>query len=284
MKTLLVLSLAVACTAVSAQTPANNPMPDGSRDLYLGLGAVVEPYYQGGRARRTRALPLVQLEWSNGVFIAGMTAGMHLSQQPGLEYGPLLAYHAGRDSDGMGASAGGVTYQSIPGRINPSGGAGEGGADGLAGMDRIRGALQAGGFINYSVTPALRLTNSVLYGAGREHDGMIWSVGVQHSAPDLSAHHRLTWSLGATWANTNYNASYAGVNPGEASNSGHRAYLAGSGVRDVYLGAGWNWALSPSWMLVSRARVTRLQGDARNSPLVQRPTNLSISSGLAYRF
>ncbi len=284
MKTLLALSLAGACTAVTAQTPADNPMPDGSRDLYVGLGALVEPYYQGGRARRTRALPLVQLAWSNGVFIAGTSAGMHLSQRPGLEYGPLLAYQAGRSSDGMGGSVGGITYQSIPGRLNPSGGAGEGGAEGLAGMDRLRGALQAGGFFHVDVSAALRLTNTVLYGAGRQHDGLVWSIGVQHSAPDLSAHHRLSWSVGASWVNANHNASYFGVSPSDAQNSGHREYLPGSGVRDVYVGAGWNWALSPNWMLVSRARVTRLQGDARNSPLVQRPTNIVLSTGLAYRF
>ena len=285
MKTLLALSLAVACTAVHAQTPANNPMPDGSRDMYVGLGAVSENAYQGGAERRVRALPLLQLEWSNGVFVSGMSAGMHLSQQPALEFGPLLSVQSKRSSDGTAGAIGGVGQQSIPGILRPTGGRGPApGGNGLAGMDDVPARLQAGVFANYYVTPTLRLTNSFLYGAGKERDGLAWNLALQHTAADITAHHRITYSAGVTMVNQHYNASYFGVSASESLTSGHPAYAPGSGVQDVYLGARWNWALSPNWMLASGARVTRLQGDARNSPLVQRSTNFSISSGLAYRF
>ncbi len=283
MKMLLATSLAVACTAAGAQTPANNPMPDGSRDLYVGLGVISEPTYTGGDERRVRALPLVQLEWSNGIFIAGTSAGIHLSHQPSLEYGPLLALQAKRTDSGAGPNAGGVT-PAIPGMIRPASTRAAQPADALAGMDEIPARLQGGVFLNYSVTPKLRLTNSVLYGAGKWHDGLVWKLGVQHTAADITAHHRITVGAGVTMVNNSYNTSFYGVSAAEAVNSGHPAYAAGSGVQDVYLGAGWNWALSPSWILASGARVTRLQGDARHSPLVQRPTNVSIFSGLAYRF
>jgi outer membrane protein len=284
MKTLLAIPFAVACTAAGAQTPANNPMPDGSRDLYLGLGVVSEPTYMGSDQRRVRALPLVQLEWSNGVFISGTSAGIHLSHQPSLEYGPLLALQARRTENGAGPGAGGVT-PAIPGMIRPSSttrAAGAGGA--LAGMDNIQARLQGGVFVNYYVTPKLRLTNSVLYGAGKWHDGLAWNLGLQHTAADITSHHRFTVGAGITMVNHSYNTSFYGVSPTESVSSGYPAYRPGSGVQDVYLGAGWNWALSPSWILASGARVTRLQGDARHSPLVQRPTNVSIFSGLAYRF
>ncbi len=148
----------------------------------------------------------------------------------------------------------------------------------------IPARLQAGVFANYYVTPTLRITNSVLYGAGKNSDGLAWNLAVQHTAADIAAQHRFTYSAGVTLVNERHNASFFGVSASEATSSGHKAYAPGAGVQDVYLGARWNWALSPSWMLVSGARVTRLQGDARQSPLVQRPTNVSISSGLAYRF
>lgn len=283
MKTLLAMSLAVACTAVGAQTPANNPMPDGSRDLYVGLGAVAEPAYKGGDERRVRALPLVQLEWSNGVFISGMSAGMHLSQQPSLEYGPLLALQPKRTENGTGPSSGGVT-PAIPGMVHPSTTRSAAPADGLAGMDDIQARLQGGVFFNYYVTPKVRLTNSLLYGAGKWHDGLVWNLGLQHTAADITSHHRLTFGAGVTLVNNSYNTSFFGVSANESVNSGHPVYSAGSGVQDVYVGAGWNWALTPGWILASGARVTRLQGDARESPLVQRSTNVSIFSGLAYRF
>ena len=282
MKTLLAFLLAGACTAVGAQTPANNPMPDGSRDLYLGLGAVSEPSYLGGAQRRVRALPLLQLEWSNGVFVSAMSAGIHLSSEPGIEYGPLLALHAGRTEGGAGPGAGPVS-PAIPGILRPTTRA-AGAAGGLAGMDDIGARLQAGGFFNYYLTPKLRLTNSVLYGGGTGRDGLVWNLGLQQSAPDITAHQRLSFGAGLTLVNRNYNSSYYGVSAAESSSSGHPQYAASGGVQQLYLSAGWNWALSPSWILASGARVTRLHGDARHSPLVQRPTNVVLTTGLAYRF
>ena len=283
MKTLLALTFVSVCTAAGAQTPASNPMPDGSRDLFLGLGAVSEPAYEGSGARRVRALPLVQLEWSNGVFISGLSGGMHLSQQPGLEYGPLLAWRVTRTEEGMGRGADGVANQSIPGSKTERDGFGPGGAA-LSGMDQVKGRLQAGGFANFYLMPSVRLTGSVLYGAGKWRDGVVFNLGVQHIAAEITPRHRLSWSAGVTIANRSYNTSYYGVSDDESLASGHPPYAARSGVQDVHVGAGWNWALSPNWMVVSRARATRLQSDARLSPLTQRPTNISVSTGLAYRF
>ena len=84
------LILAAACGAASAQTPANNPMPDGSRDMYVGLGVGSAPEWDGARHHKLRALPVLQVQWSNGVFVSGMSAGIHLSGSPQVEFGPLL--------------------------------------------------------------------------------------------------------------------------------------------------------------------------------------------------
>jgi MipA family protein len=37
-------------------------------------------------------------------------------------------------------------------------------------------------------------------------------------------------------------------------------------------------------MLTSNVQVTRLLGSARHSPLVERPTNLTVSTAIAFRF
>ena len=100
MTKLVPLLLCGLCGACAAQTPANNLMPDGSRDLYAGLGALYHPAYDGAERHRKVLLPAVQFQWSNGVFLAGQTLGMHLSQRPDLEYGPLLAYDVGRNNAG----------------------------------------------------------------------------------------------------------------------------------------------------------------------------------------
>jgi outer membrane protein len=278
MKTLLALTLVISCGAASAQTPATNPMPDGSRDMYVGLGVIAAPDYLGASEKRTGALPLIQAQWSNGMFIAGLSAGMHLSRRDDLEFGPLLAIDGGRDQDGT-QHVGGVNpvmgFQT--GRIASSG-------EGLVGMPDVKARLQGGAFLNYYLTPSLRLGSSVLYGAGNARDGTLLHIGVQQMAAEIAPHHRLSLSAGLNLVSRNYNAGFFGVTPEEALASGHPVYSPGGGLRDVYVGAGWNWALSPAWMVASAARLSRLRGDARNSPLVERPTNFTVSTGLAYRF
>jgi outer membrane protein len=61
-------------------------------------------------------------------------------------------------------------------------------------------------------------------------------------------------------------------------------YAPAGGLKDVRLSARWNWTLAPAWILTSHVQGTRLLGDARRSPLVERPTNLTVSTAIAYRF
>jgi MipA family protein len=292
MKTLLALSLVGACGAVSAQTPASNPMPDGSRDTYIGLGIVTAPEYPGARKQRVSALPLIQIDASNGIFITGMSAGIHLSRTRSVEFGPLLTVHPGRDASGDGGKAGGVTDQ-VQGfgiraeehtLIAPDSRAARPVPHGLDGMTEVKARLQGGMFANVYLQPDVRLTSSILYGAGNGRDGLAASFGIQRLATEIAPHHTLTLSAGFTVVNRRHNESFFGVNEVDAANSGYATYAPRGGVRDVYVGAGWNWALSPSWIVTSGARLTVLQGDARNSPLVRRAGALTVTTGLAYRF
>jgi hypothetical protein len=59
MSRLCVLALAGICKLALAQTPAANPMPDGSRDMYLGLGLQSAPRYDGASGHRSTPLPVI---------------------------------------------------------------------------------------------------------------------------------------------------------------------------------------------------------------------------------
>lgn len=290
MKTLLALSLASVCGIAGAQTPASNPMPDGSRDLYVGVGLASTPVYPGASKRRVSAIPLLQLEFSNGVFISGYSAGMHLSTSPTVEYGPLLAMHPGRDQEGSSFASGVTEPASSPGRVKPQGGGTDFEMESHPPaaqqqiIEKVPSRLQGGMFANYYLSPELRLTSSLLYGAGEDRDGMLLNLGVQRIAAEVAPNHRLTVGFGLTMVNRALNTSLYGVSEEASPHIGFPPYATRGGVRDVSAAIGWNWALSPSWVLASSVRATRLQGDARHSPLVQRPTSISVSSGLAYRF
>jgi len=256
--------------------------------MYLGLGAQYQPRYDGARHNKTVALPVLQIQWSNGIFVSGLSAGMHLSSQPSVEYGPLLMVAPRRDEDGMGGGIGGVgdgaggALSTIlpPGTTEVA----RKSSNRLEGMDVIRTRLLYGGFFNYYFAPRLRLASNLLYGAGNDRNGLRWRADLQYMMPDLAAHHSLVLSAGASVVNRAYNNAYFGVSQLEDERNRLGMYQAGGGVQDVRLGARWNWALGPSWMLTSSLQVNRLLGDAKDSPLVERPTNVTVSTALAYRF
>ena len=288
MEKFLALALAGACSAAAAQTPANNPMPDGSRDMYVGLGVVTAPVYEGSGQRRVRALPVLQAAFSNGVFISGLSAGIHLSHEPSVEFGPLLAIHPRRSESGLSGDVGMVVSGSDqtlapPGEYNPLKSQ-VGDRHPLRGMEVQRARLQAGGFFTYYLTPQLRLTNSLLAGSGNEGEGVLWRVGVQHASRDLAPNHFVSVGVGATVANRKHNQAYFGVTEIESLRGLNPEYAAGGGLKDVHLNARWNWSFSPSWLVTTGIQATRLRGSAADSPLTERPTNVTVSTALAYRF
>lgn len=262
-----------------AQTPALNPMPDGSRDMYAGLGLQSGPRYEGAASTRRSALPVLQIEWSNGVFVSGMSAGMHLSHSPTVEAGPLLAVLPGRDESGNRIEIGSVNTFAGPvsnARVVSTGR--------LAGMDEIGARLQFGGFYNTYLSPQWRLTSSLLIGAGREHDGVRLELGVQRLALATGERHRVSVAAGLGLVNRQYSETYFGVTETESVRGRFAVYAPGGGLQDVHLGARWNWVLAPSWMLTSNLQAKRLLGDASQSPLTERSTNLTVSTAIAYRF
>lgn len=286
MNKLLFLALGAACGTTWAQTPATNPMPDGSRDMYAGLGVQSAPRWDGTGSRKVSALPVLQVQWSNGLFISGMSAGMHLSDDPTFEYGPLLAVQPGRGRTGTGQTIGGIgsTDTMLIGPVpEPIDKRNMRNTD-LDGMDKIGARLQGGAFANYYVTPQWRLTSSLLYGAGNDHDGARLDLGVQRLAVELGARHHVSLSAGVTVVNRKYNQTYFGVTAAEVSRSRFSYYEAGGGLQDAHVGVRWSWAWSPSWMLTSDLQARRLLGSAAHSPLVERSTNLTVSTAIAYRF
>jgi outer membrane scaffolding protein for murein synthesis (MipA/OmpV family) len=280
MTKLFALALAATCNVAWAQTPASNPMPDGSRDMYVGLGAVSAPRYEGADSRKVSALPVLQVQWSNGLFISGTNGGWHLSSNPSFEFGPMAALQPRRTEAGEGTGADGAG--GLVGTVAPV--APRKTDNRLSGMTDIPTRLLGGAFLNVYLAPQWRLTSSVLYGAGIDRNGGLLDLGIQQLAIPLGRHHAVSLSAGATAANRNYNMAFFGVSPSDVWRSGNPSYAAAGGWKDAHLGVRWNWALSPSWLLTSNLQATRLLGSAKNSPLVERPTNLTVSTAVAYRF
>lgn len=272
--------IAIPCMA---QNPSRNLMPDGSFDSYVGLGVISRPVYEGSGNNKRAVLPLLQMEWSNGIYIAGMSVGWHLSDNPTYEYGPLLQLEPGRTPAGLANSIDTPAYQTAS-VIGPDLKLGSRATNRLNGMTDINRRLLAGGFFNYRLNDQWRLTNAVVYGAGNDKRGMRLTSDINYRPSMLPRHHSLSFNLGVNYVNNAYANDYFGVSEIEAGRSINDEFHARAGIKDMHLEVNWNYSLSSSWLITSKLRASQLLGNVKESPLVEKKNGLSVSTALAYRF
>lgn len=284
-----------------AQTPAQNLMPDGSRDLYMGLGVVVRPNYEGSNKHKVRALPVLQMQWSNGAFIAGMNAGWHLSDQPHRDFGPLISIEPGRTSSGSGNIIDNPNIQTSDGEFVPESDVKKNTAGKLS---TVKTRLTAGAFYNMQLSPQLRLHNQFLYGSGNDRNGLRLNSDLRFKLPELFSHQAITIGLGVQAVNHAYARNYFGANSvgnnlqsislfddiAFAKSTARDAspavptYRPRAGIKDVHVDIFWNVNLSSSWLITTKLNTTYLLNSAAKSPVVQQRKNISVSTALAYRF
>jgi outer membrane protein len=274
-KFLLFLMLA-ACSAAFAQTPAANPMPDGSRDMYLGVAVLSRPFYEGATSRKIQVTPVMQIQWSNGLFVSGTSAGIHLSDHSEREFGPLIAVSKSRtaqDGGDLMIITDIFDVNGVPNNRNK-----------LLGMEEVKQRPLIGGFYNINYSRNVRFTNSLFYGDGNQRNGLRMISDVMYNIKTSTPHQTLALSLGLTVVNQQYNQAYFGVTRADSIHGWNPVYTPSSGVKDIHAALNWNWVLSKEWLLISALHASSLQGSASNSPLVEQKTNLTVSGALAFRF
>jgi outer membrane scaffolding protein for murein synthesis (MipA/OmpV family) len=283
------LAVAAACLLASqavAQTPSLNLMPDGSHDMYLGLGLISHPLYEGARDSITRTLPVLQAQWSNGIFVAGSSLGWHASSQPQHEYGPLLMFESKRTAHGKvffaDASSGGDLFPPNGSTTVPATTTTPhfDSRTRLAGVPEVPARVLGGAFYNLNLDSHWRFSNSVLYGAGESRNGLRLEPQIRYTVSQ--PHYTLSLGAGLVWGNQAYNQTYFGVP--KVLGTVVPAYVAGRGVNQVYLDLRSNLALTSSLLLVTSLKLAGLQGSAADSTLVERRVGLSATSALAWRF
>lgn len=253
-------AFALAATGAFAQAfdavrlYAAAPEKDGGT---AGLAAIATYEYRGSDERRVLVVPVIDYQWANGWF-AGVTNGIgfNFSNTPGVQYGFRVTADFGRD---------------------------EGRADVLRGMGDIDPTGEAGAFLNYALAGGWLLTSSVRYGSGNDNKGLVTDLGAGYSSRFASR-----WRLGAgttiTFTNAHYTQSHFGVTNAQSVTSGYPAYAPGAGARDVRANLTLTYAIDQRASVTTVLSMSRLLGDAADSPLARKHDSTSAVVAFAYAF
>ena len=252
-------SVLLLAASVLAAAPAlgQDAGADAPRRTRVALGPQLVPSYPGADGVSLR--PLMDIARGRGDTPFAFEApdesfGPGLLRGDGLEIGPSLGFEGKRsrsDTDGR--------------------------------LARVGFTVELGGFVNYQITPALRLRTEVRKGLGG-HRGWIGTAGADYVARDGD---RWLFSLGprVTLADGRYNRAYFGVALAEAAGAGLPAYRPDGGLQAVGATAGLIRQFTPRWGVYGYAKYDRLVADAGRSPVLRAfGSRNQLSGGVALTY
>jgi outer membrane protein len=240
----LMLMLMLAATPAMAQSDPSL-MPEGSRDVYLSMATVWQQHPQGRSLDHIVIMPLVSAEWANGVFIDMNTLGMNLSEEYGLDYGPLVSPAISQAST-----------------LSDQGSA-----------SRRRFTLEAGGYLRWQVSRSFGVGATLMGGSGSDRRGLTLSLSTGLWR-QTAAHHNMGVELQTRYANRS----------ALRDDFGSAGYVPEGGPRDAALSLHWRWEVNRKLRLSTRISRQRYLGDAGASPRIEHASGTSLLSMLTYRY
>nr|WP_240039482.1 MipA/OmpV family protein [Achromobacter aloeverae] len=225
----------------------------------IGLGVGVVPVYEG--SREYHALPVPLFNYHSGNFFItprmGLPAmGLKTSLAPDLDAGVFLGLNLGRKADD---------------------------ADRTKGLDDIKFHAAYGTYVEwhpgrYSLGAGYKQAARNGYGGTLELRASYAAIKTEQNTVRVG--------VSTEWADHDTMQTWFGVTSSQAARSreGLSTYSPSSGFKSAALFTTWSYRINASWSTVSTIGVHTLLGDARDSPLTERKTNLFGSVGVMYRF
>lgn len=222
----------------------------------LGAGLAEVPKYPGGSKERARLVPLVALDYGGRLFIGPLGIGVVAVRCHGFRAGPVLGFERGRsESD------------------DPR----------LTGLGDISSSATAGLFAGYARGP-LEVSATARQAISHATNGLsgLLQLNVRHAfaatrtliaaGPDLE------------FGDSDFQRTWFGVSSAQSMTSGLRAYTPSAGVNRIGVHAGLTYRASTHILVRAFARISDLTGDAAQSPVVERRTQVVVGAGIAYHF
>lgn len=130
--------------------------------------------------------------------------------------------------------------------------------------------LLAGGFAGYSLLHNLRLDALALHGGARDGGGTTLQLTAR-TWMSLAPHHGGSLELGVELADGRYMHSHFGD-------------TASAGVKDIFVGAGWNWQVNRKFDLHTGVKFSQLSGNAGTGRFVATRSGTRLLTALSYGY
>jgi outer membrane protein len=230
--------------------------PDASKtdwNYRVGAGAIYAPAFVGSKDYQLMAFPDLKIEYKDKFFASvGDGIGYNVINSNGWRVGPIVKYAFQRQENGK----------------NPFRVAGKS-STALRGLGDVDGTMELGGFVEYNYEP---ITTKVEIRQGVDgHEGMIGDVSLSYGNTYMGLGPPIIYSFGprATFADSDYNNAYFGINQTQSTRSGLARYNADSGLVSYGVGAFALLPVTDSVSVSTFAGYDRLGAEVTDSPLIK---------------
>jgi len=153
----------------------------------------------------------------------------------------------------------------------------------LYGLPDVRKTLRARLSASWLFSPELSLRSSLNQDLLGRKGGTTLQTTLQYEW-QITPSTEIGLAAGFTVADSTHLRSFFGV-PADVAlvRTPYAAYAPGGGVKSTDLGIEIKSAITDRWVLFGGVRFSQLRGDARSSPIVQKPNDYGVTVGLAYR-
>jgi outer membrane scaffolding protein for murein synthesis (MipA/OmpV family) len=259
---LILLACLIAPAAVNAQTPSPLQEWQYSSGLILarmfeadlpefrvisGIGSAIQPIYDGSRAYRAQAGPVINVQFKDIAFLStGDGIGYNAIHKRDLQMGLSIAYDRGRKERDDYANLTGMGDKPV------------------SAVPKLFGAW----VVSQEFPLVIRGDIRHLLRAG---GGSIADLGVYFPVPGSSAHLAMFLGPSITVADTRYLQDMYGVTNQQSASSRHAAYsIEQSGIEATGLGFSATWSLSRHYLVNVDAAINYLGHVPAGSRLVER--------------
>ncbi len=253
---LLMLSGAGLCYAGTLAAQTHDERRDQPWQVTAGAGVMARPEFPGSDSLELRPLPAFNITYGDRWFLNADGLGGYLVRRDHSSLTLSLAPDFTRRDESDAPHLRGV-----------------GDVDRTA-VARLKGAYNIG-----PVTATAAVSTDV---ADQGH-GTVAEVTLQSRA-DITQRFSLSYGIAARWIDDEYAETFFGIDATQSQRSGLSQYEAQNGLGDARLFVNAVYALSPRWIIAAGATAGQLQGDAKDSPIVEDDSYFQFDTAVMYRF